>query len=338
MDILAKRMSILGLSAHPEAGRNCPPGGERRRGPEWLRHLVAVIAAETAGRSNPGAGTPTATLERRLAREPPNRFLGPMFFWLKKLIGTWLMPLPFCLLIFVVGLVLTRTKRARLGRALIVSGIVLLLLFGNKFVSLSLVRPLEFKYSAIPELAADAPVPTQLAACRFVVVLGSGNGNTPGRAALAQLSQSAQARIVEAVRLLRALPDAKLVLSGPPVGTRPSHATVLARAAASLGITPDRVLLIEQVRDTEDESLAVKQRLGDAPFALVTSSWHMPRAMALFHHAGLKPLACPADFTGADDGEWHWGDLLWDVESLERSTWAVRERIGYLWIWLRGKG
>ncbi|MEY4813841.1 MAG: hypothetical protein RLZZ162_914, partial [Verrucomicrobiota bacterium] len=26
------------------------------------------------------------------------------------------------------------------------------------------------------------------------------------------------------------------------------------------------------------------------------------------------------------------------TESLGRSTWAVRERIGYLWIWLRGRG
>ena len=261
-----------------------------------------------------------------------------MFFWLKKLLGTWLMPVPLCVLLFVVGLVLMRTKRARLGRGLVITGALLVVLLGNKFVSLSLVRPLEFKYRAIPELRAGEPVPPALADCRYVVVLGSGNGNTPGRAALGQLSQSAHQRIVEAVRLLRALPEAKLVLSGPPVGTRPSHATVLARAAVSLGVAPDRVVLIEQVRDTEDESQAVKQKLGDEPFALVTSSWHMPRAMALFRHAGLKPLPCPADFTGPDDGEWHWGDLLWDVESLERSTWAVRERIGYLWIWLRGKG
>src|SRR5205807_616049 len=117
-----------------------------------------------------------------------------------------------------------------------------------------------------------------------------------------------------------------------------SHATVLARAARSLGLEENRIVLIEQVRDTEDESLAVRGRIGDAPFGLITSAWHMPRAMALFHAAGLHPLACPADFTAHRDGDWHWADLLWDVESLERSTWAIRERLGYAWIWLRGKG
>lgn len=262
-----------------------------------------------------------------------------MFFWVKKLIAYFLMPLPLCLGLLWVGLLLTRFVRwAKLGRALVLTAAILLLLFSNKIVSLSLVRPLEFRHAAIPELRAGAPVPPPLAACRYVVVLGSGNADTPGRAALSQMSQSALARITEAVRLMRALPEARLVLNGPPVGANPSHATMLARAAMSLGIEPDRILLVEQVRDTEDESLATRARLGSEPFALVTSAWHMPRSVALFRHAGMNPLPCPTDFTGHDDGKWHWTDLLWDVESLERSTWAVRERIGYLWIWLRGKG
>jgi uncharacterized SAM-binding protein YcdF (DUF218 family) len=64
----------------------------------------------------------------------------------------------------------------------------------------------------------------------------------------------------------------------------------------------------------------------------------MPRAVALFRHTGLAPLPCPTDYTSHAGDDFHWSDLFWNVESLERSTWAVRERIGYLWIWLRGKG
>lgn len=261
-----------------------------------------------------------------------------MFFWVKKLLGYCLMPLPFCLGLLVAGVLLMRTeRRARLGRTLVLAAVVLLLLFANKFVSARLVRGLELQYPAVPELTAGAPPAPALAACGYVVVLGGGNAYMPGRPALSRLSSSALGRITEATRLLRVLPDAKLVLAGPPVGKRPSHATVLAQSAISLGVDPQRIVLVEQVRDTEDESLAVRERVGQAPFALVTSAWHMPRAMALFRHAGLNPVACPADFTAHDDGEWHWRDLLWDVESLERSTWAVRERLGYLWIALRGK-
>ena len=261
-----------------------------------------------------------------------------MLFWLKKVVTFWLMPLPFCLTLLVVGLCLTRSaKRARLGRALLIAATALLLLFSNKAVSTWLVRPLEARYPAVPELRADAPLPPALAACRFVVVLGAGNGNLPGLAATSQLSTSAMSRLVEAVRLLRALPEARLVLSGPRDGNHPSHATMMARAAQSLGITPDRIALIEVVRDTEDESLAVKKIAGGVPFALVTSAWHMPRAMALFHAAGLAPLPCPADYTAHPDNEFRWESLLWDTASLERSTAAIHERLGYLWIWLRGK-
>jgi len=260
-----------------------------------------------------------------------------MFFLLKKFLGYVLMPLPVCLTLLVAGLWLTRTsRRAKLGRALAATGTILLLLFTNKFVSVLLVHPLEARYAAIPELGVDA-IPPGLAACKFVVVLGSGNGNTPGLSATNKLSTSALARVTEAVRLLRVLPDAKMIVSGPAEGSHPSHATMLARAAESLGIDPRRIVYIDHARDTEDESLATQRLVGDAPFALITSAWHMPRAMALFHHTGLTPLPCPTDFTSHTGDYFHWADLLWDVGSLERSTWAVHERMGYLWIWLRGK-
>jgi len=261
-----------------------------------------------------------------------------MFFWLKKLIGYWLMPLPVCLVLLGVGAVLMlRPRHARLGRILMFSGAGLLLLFSNNLVSTWLVQPFENRYPSIPVLRSEA-IPPALAACRHVIVLGSGNSHTAGRSDLAQLSKSAVARLTEGVRLLQVLPQAKLVLSGPPVFDHPSHATVMARAAVSLGVAPDRITLIEQVRDTEDESLAVKRQIGDEPFALVTTAWHMPRAVALFRHAGLNPVPCPTDYLAHDNEDRVWTDYLWDVESLARSTAAVREALGYTWIWLRGKG
>ena len=261
-----------------------------------------------------------------------------MLFWLKKFVTFWLMPLPFCVTLLVVGLWLTRSaKRARFGRALLIAATALLVLFSNKFMSQSLIGSLETRYPAIPELHEGAPLPAALAGCRFVVVLGAGHSDTPGLASTHKLSDSALGRIVEGVRLLRALPAARLVISGPPVGTNPSHATVLAQAAESLGVGRDRILYVDTARDTEDEANAVKKIAGDSPVALVTSAWHMPRAAALFHHAGVHALPCPADFKGKPNADFRWEDLTWDTESLGRSTAAIHEQLGYLWIWLRGK-
>ena len=261
-----------------------------------------------------------------------------MLFWLKKFISFWLMPLPFCLTAMVAGLLLLLVfKRARLGRWLLVVGVGILMLLSNPLLSKRLIRALETRYAAIPELVVGAPLPPALAACRYVVVLGGGNGNTPGLSANNLLSTSAASRLFEAVRILRVQTEAKMIVSGPGDGRRETHAVVLARAAQAYGIEPGRILYIEQARDTEEESRAVQRLAQGGRVALVTSAWHMPRSVALFRSAGLDPLPCPADFRGHSDEDIIFDDFLWDVESLTRSTFAIRERIGYLWIWLRGK-
>lgn len=259
-----------------------------------------------------------------------------MFFWLKKVIAYWVMPVPALLLLLVIGVVLLWRKRTgRAARVLLTLTAVAFALLSNKYVSARLVRPLEVRYPPIPELTTS--VPPRLAACQFVVVLGAGNGATPGVAALDLLSTSARARITEAVRLLRVLPNARLLVSGPADESHVTHATVLERAAVSLGVDPARIDRIEHARDTEDEANAVKRRAGSAGVALVTSAWHMPRAAGLFFGAGVNVLPCPTDYTSHDDGRFHWRDFLWDVESVERSSFAIRERIGYAWVTLRGK-
>lgn len=259
-------------------------------------------------------------------------------FWLKKFVSFWLLPLPFSLALFAAGWWLTRSARGlRAGRALVLIGIAWLTLLGNHTVSYWLAGSLERRYPAVPELAAGAPLPAELATCRYVVVLGGGNGHSPGRPALSELSFSSLARITEGVRLLRALPSARLLVSGPGIGAQPTHATVLTRAAISLGIDADRIDFIDRARDTEEEAQLAAAKVGRAPVALVTSAWHMPRAMALFRRAGVTALACPADFSAQTDEAFEWTKILWDMNSLHRSHWALRERLGSLWLRLRGE-
>ncbi len=261
-----------------------------------------------------------------------------MLFLLKKFVGFWLMPMSFCVVAISAGLWLQRYPRhARVGRRLAVGGLIVMLILSNHFVARGLMRPLETRYEPIPELKAGAQLPPALAACRFIVVLGAGNGHSPGMAATSQLSGGALSRLTEAMRLLRVLPDAKLVVSGPGDGKRTPHAVVLARAAMSLGVEESRIVLIDQALDTEDEARLVRAQVGTAPVALVTSAWHMKRAMALFAGVGLKPLPCPTDFITHADDNFGFTQLLWTPGALGCTSWVFYERIGYLWIWLRGK-
>ncbi len=263
-----------------------------------------------------------------------------MLFWLKKAVSFWLMPLPLCVALMAAGLLLLRSTRwPKAGRRLLITGWVLFFLLSNKQVGQALLRPLESQYAAQPELPAGSPLPAPLAACRAIVVLGGGHSDQAGLSALNQLSASSRFRLTEGVRLARSLPDATLIVSGPGAGKNsPTHASVLAAAAVSLGIDPRRIVQIDTARDTDDEVQAVKQLLGShTPFALVTSAWHMPRAMGLMRRAGMTPLPCPAGTVSRASGETRASDWLFDLSGLEQSNWAIYERLGTAWAKLQGK-
>lgn len=262
-----------------------------------------------------------------------------MFFWLKKIVGFWLMPLPLSLGLIVVGALFWRfTKRLHLGRIFVVAGIVWLGVCSNDGIGSWLVRGLESRFPAIPELQPDAPLPEPLARCRFIAVLGGGHNYAPGWSANNELSASALSRIVEAVRLARRMPGARLVVSGPPEPEGgPAHARVLADTAVALGVPRERITEITTARDTESEAAALRAIAGDAPVALVTSAWHLPRAMALCRRQGLDVFACPADFSARDTKLKITDFLMWNVGGLERSTKAVYEFIGLKWAQLRGR-
>ncbi len=258
-------------------------------------------------------------------------------FWLKKYVSFFLMPLPFCLALLALGLLMgCSARRARAGRRVVVTATIFFLLLSNRFVSYLLLSPLETRYNAVPEVEQGQPAPIAIRDCKYVAVLGGGHTEMPGRSATSQLSTSALARIVEAVRLLRILPDARLIVSGPGEKGHPTHAAVLAKAAESLGIDPARITLVDTAMDTQDESVAITRLAAGSRIALVTSSSHMPRAAHLFRRAGAHFVPCPTDFSARHDIHLQLGSFGWDSESLARSTLAFHEWIGLLWLRLRG--
>lgn len=264
-----------------------------------------------------------------------------MLFWLKKVVGYWLMPLPFSLLLIVTGVVLFRfTARRRLGRALVVAGGTWLLICTNSGIGTWMVRHFEGRYASQPSLVNGEPTPARLAECEFVAVLGGGHTYVPGWPANNQLSSSALARIVEGARLARQLPNTRLIVSGP-VNERvggPTHARMLADAAVSLGVARERILEIDTARDTEEEAAAIRAITGDHDdVALVTSAWHLPRAVALCERQKIRVVPCPADYTAQTDRAIVSDFYKWNLGGLERSTKAVYEFIGATWARLRGK-
>jgi len=262
-------------------------------------------------------------------------------FLLKKLIASLLMPLSLVLLLLWTGWWKTRgAAKPSVGRWLLLLGIAGLTLAANKGVGILLLRPLEAQFPAQPTLSAEGTIPASLAACTAIVVLGGGHSDTASLPASSRLSSSALSRIVEGCRLARALPHAQLWTSGPGVSRRgATHASLLAEVAVQLGVSEHRIRRIESGYDTQGEARAFAQGLDHgARIALVTSAWHMPRAVALFRRAGLEVVPCPTDFAVRINSEFNaWDYLGCDLTGLERTQKAVYEYLGLLWAKIRGR-
>jgi uncharacterized SAM-binding protein YcdF (DUF218 family) len=248
-------------------------------------------------------------------------------FYIKKILGHALMPLSLVVLLSVVGLLAWIVcRRQRLGLWLCLIAAAVLVLFSYAGPSGWLAGTLERQYAPIM-------FPQRYADMQWVVVLAGGAGpDDSQRPALAQLGPSTLARLTEVVRLMRCWPEARMVVTGGSgVAGMAPMAPVMAQAAVELGLAADRVLVENRSRDTSEHPVYVAPIIGRAPFVLVTSADHMPRAMMLFRRHGLDPIAAPADFSAGGRDELTLLDFFPESHNLTIAARAWHEYLGIAW-------
>ncbi|PXX97641.1 envelope biogenesis factor ElyC [Halomonas sp. LBP4] len=246
-----------------------------------------------------------------------------MYDALKGLAAELLMPLPMMVVAVVVGISLRQFGLRRLGNALCIAAVSLLMLASWAPVADRLLGPLERRYPAML-VPPDAPVES-------IVVLGGGWQPEPEWPVTAQLSETSLPRLMEGLRLWHARPEALLIVSGgSSQAWLPGMAVGYARAAQALGVPEASLVVLDSARDTGEEARAVRDRLGEgASIVLVTSASHMPRAKRHFEAAGLRPLPAPTHYlTGRQSSGWRY--WLPGAEHLAKTERALYEWLGRL--------
>lgn len=74
---------------------------------------------------------------------------------------------------------------------------------------------------------------------------------------------------------------------------------ILTQFALDFGIPKTQIILTKEVQNTKDEAIAVKeilQKNNANRIILVTSAFHMPRAIKLFEREGIEVQSYPVDF------------------------------------------
>ena len=218
-----------------------------------------------------------------------------MFFPLSKLIFFVVTPSNFLILIGLLGCLLLFTEAGRgLGRLLALAGFLGLLVAGLSPLSAWTLMPLENRFPAFED--DGTPV-------AGIIVLG-GAVETGTSLARGQITvNDAGEREIALADLARRYPKARLVFSGGSgslVHQRAvSEAEVVSRHADTLGVPRDRLILEQQSRNTHENALFSARMTQPKPeerWLLVTSAWHMPRAVGCFRKAGFAVTAYPVDY------------------------------------------
>lgn len=136
----------------------------------------------------------------------------------------------------------------------------------------------------------------------YVHVLGSGYTLDERLYPSQMLSLTALARLTEGIRIYRAHPNIKLVLSGPSKRGIASQAFIAKKAAIELGIKPNDVYILEEPTTTSEEVEAFVDRFGkDVRLIVCSDATHLPRAVKMFQDKGLQAMPAPTNFIIKED-------------------------------------
>ena len=168
---------------------------------------------------------------------------------------------------------------------------------GNGFVADQITRSLEADYLSIDPLKQQ-PIDV-------VIILGGGCGLGANGRLQGNVSGD---RMILAAQLYHQKIAGKFICTGQRIATMNSSGVDPAEASRDillkLGV-PEAAIEISEGRNTSEEMLSLSRRFQDPQprIGVLTSAWHLPRAMRLAERNGLHPIPIPADFRSATNVE-----------------------------------
>jgi uncharacterized SAM-binding protein YcdF (DUF218 family) len=252
-------------------------------------------------------------------------------FVVGKLVWAVVQPGNLLLLALLAGVVLSFIYRGRRGTGLIAAVAAAFLVLAVGPVGPAMLLALEERFPRPPVL------PERIDG---ILVLGGAVDPALSLTYRETVFNSSVARVLGGIALARQHPEAELVLVGGEgglvtVGFAESRAT--AAFVIAEGIAPERVVLEERSRSTHENAVYAKSLLRPKPgqvWILVTSAFHMPRAVASFEAVDWPVIPYPVDYKVDPRMGLQPGFSL--LDGLGTATLAGKEWAGLLGYWLQG--
>jgi len=267
----------------------------------------------------------------------------PLFFYLYKLVGQFAYPLTWVVIsvgfTLILALLPFSPVRQRCMRWSAIFSFSIVITLTNPLVADLLLGTLEAWY----------PPTLSLKNFDAIVVLGGGVKAPGALHPSVELTETSQYRVTCGAELYRQNRSLKLVVSGGDAridGHGPILASAMKAWAIRLGVPANAIVEESRSRTTYENAVELKQILGtNASILLVTTAYHIPRAVSLFIKQGFQVTPEPCGFQYGNrpaSGEWaehlSFTDFLPNVEAFDHNTKAIWEILGIIVYWAIGEG
>jgi uncharacterized SAM-binding protein YcdF (DUF218 family) len=257
-----------------------------------------------------------------------------VFYYVSKIAWFFATPSNLLLSLILLGCALTLFRRLRafgIGLAFIMTVVTIGL--GLLPISTYLMVPLEERF---PPFQDDGkPVDG-------IVLLGGAVDASDSISRGQLIANESAERVLDTIQLAHRYPQARILISGgggTVFGDGAGEAPVIADYFKSIGIDPARIIVEDRSRTTSENAFysrdMVKPREGER-WLLVTSAWHMPRAIGVFERVGFTVTAYPVDFRtgGASNNDRPFASIS---DGLRRLDVGAKEWAGLIGYYVTGR-
>lgn len=262
-----------------------------------------------------------------------------MFVYLSKLLPLLIYPLGLVCLIIIVALIIG--NRRRTPRWLLITGLIILWLASNRWVSYGLARSLEWRN--LPSESAPA--------AEVIILLGGGTEPADPPRPMVEVNTAGD-RVLYTAKLYQEGAAPTILVSGGNLeftsDRNSTPADEMTELLLLMGVPPSAIIQQPRSQNTYEDALfstKLLEKIEVDEIILVTSAIHMPRAKALFEKQGITVIPAPADFTVTEE---NWQNtfrptlgegviyFLPNASSLNLTTNVIKEYLGMFVYSLRG--
>jgi len=230
-----------------------------------------------------------------------------MFFL--GILQEFLLPSSLILIFFIVGVFFLFRCRLLISKVLLISAIIFYYLFSISPVADFILSPLEGKYEPV--------IGENLKQTNVVVLLLGGK-------------ESDILRTSEVLRITNIKDEqTKVIVTGvDPINSGEKAANEVKQFFINRGLKESNIILETKSINTSDSAKNVEELIGEKPFFLVTSAYHMQRSIESFVKAGTNPIPAPTDFKTKEN--YNVFNFFPDSRNLRKTDLAFHEYFGIL--------